>query len=89
MCDLDGFGADLLRRARWARDHNGGQPDAAWSTGEFLIVALILGDQATLDGMNYTRPEVESRLMGDLRYYGYLGDVGAWLDQIRMELANG
>ena len=44
----DSFAADIAARARWARDHNDGQPNPAWSTGEKLTVALVLRNQAYL-----------------------------------------
>lgn len=77
---------DITRRARWARDHNDGRPEPAWSTGERLAVALILDDQATLDADGYTQQEAAQRLAGDLAFYGYPGDVGTWLMEIRAAL---
>lgn len=88
MRDLADFAADLLHRSRLARDENDGHPFGTWSTGERLAVALILGDQSELDYEEYTVAEAERRLVGELAsVYGYLGDVGAWLDEIRKELA--
>src|SRR5215831_16088862 len=81
-----GFAEDITRRARWARDHNDGRPEPAWSTGERLVVALVLGDQATLDAEGYTRQEAAQRLAGDLAFYGYPADAGTWLTQIRTAL---
>ncbi len=80
------FAEDITRRARWARDHNGGRPEPAWSTGERLVAALVLGDQATLDAEGYTRQEAAQRLVGDLAFYGYPADAGTWLTQIRAAL---
>lgn len=82
-----GFTADITRRARWARDHNSGRPEPAWSTGERLAVALILGDQATLDAEGYTPQEAAQRLAGDLTFFGYPADVDAWLKRVRTDLA--
>jgi hypothetical protein len=84
---LDDFANDITRRARWARDHNDGRPESAWSTGERLTVALVVGDQATLDAERYTRQEAAQRLAGDLSYYGYPADADTWLSQIRATLA--
>jgi hypothetical protein len=78
--------ADITRRARWARDHNGGRPEPVWSTGERLAVALVLGDQATLDAEGYTRQQAAQRLAGDLAFCGYSADVGTWLTEIRAAL---
>lgn len=51
------FAADITARARWARTRNNNHPEPAWSTGERLAVALVLGDQATLDCEGYTRQQ--------------------------------
>jgi hypothetical protein len=83
---LAGFAEDITRRARWARDSNDGHPEPAWSTGERLIVALVLGDQATLDAEGYTVRDAANRLAGDLTYYGYTAGPGAWLEGIRATL---
>ncbi len=82
------FAGDITRRARWARDHNDGRPEPAWSTGERLAVALVLGDQATLDAEGYTRQEAAQRLAGDIAFYGYPGDAGTWLQEIRAALGS-
>jgi hypothetical protein len=81
-----GFAADITARARWARAHNNGHPEPAWSTGERLAVALVLGDQETLDGEGYTRQEAVQRLSGDIGFYGYTADVEAWITGIRSVL---
>jgi hypothetical protein len=80
------FAADITRRARWGRDHNDGRPEPAWSTGERLAVALVLGDQATLDAEGYTTLDAARRLAGDISFYGYTAPVGTWLTQIRAAL---
>jgi hypothetical protein len=82
------FARDITRRARWARDYNDGRPEPAWSTGERLTVALVLGDQATLDAEGYTRQEAAQRLAGDLAFYGYPGDADTWLGEIRAALGS-
>jgi hypothetical protein len=74
--------AGMTGRARWARDHNGGEPDPAWSTGEQLIVGLILGNDRYLADAGCTREEVRCRLAGDL----YGGDPDAWLSGVRVAL---
>jgi hypothetical protein len=80
------FAAGITACARFARDHNDGRPMPAWSTGERLIVALILGDQATLDSEGYTRQEALQRLAGDLAYHGDTTDAGTWITRIQAEL---
>jgi hypothetical protein len=62
----ESFTDDMIGRARWARDHNSGQPNPVWSTGEKLAVALILGNQAYLRAADYTTCEALQRLSGDL-----------------------
>lgn len=86
---LPGWTDGMISRARWAglssysprwvRDHNGGEPKPVWSTGEKIIVALILGNDRYLDDAGYTREEARSRLVGDL----YGGDGDAWLADVR------
>ncbi len=73
------FAEDIARRARWARDRNGGCPHPAWSTGERLAVALVLGDDAYIAAEGYTRIQALTRLAGDI------GDtnVGAWIRAVR------
>lgn len=81
--NLTGFAADITRRSRWARDHNDGHPEPAWSTGERLAVALVLGNQATLDAEHCTRQEAAKRIAGDLEFYGYGAGVETWIADIR------
>jgi hypothetical protein len=73
----------MVGRARNARDHNGGKPEPAWSTGERLIVALILGDQTTLDLEDCTEDQALSRLGGDLYFHGYPSDASTWVEAAR------
>lgn len=80
------FAADITRRSIWAINNNEGRPYPAWSTGERLIVALVLGDAATLEAERYTRQEALQRLGGDLAYYGYGGDPETWIAGIRAAL---
>jgi hypothetical protein len=80
------FVADITARARWARDHNDGHPESAWSTGERLVVALVLGDQATLDSEGYTRQQALQRLSGDLEFHGYPDYAETWITGIQAAL---
>jgi hypothetical protein len=66
--NLTGFAADITRRSRWARDHNDGHPEPAWSTGE----RLAIGGQRRAD-----------RIAGDLEFYGYGAGVETWIADIR------
>jgi hypothetical protein len=75
----ESFTGDMIGRARWSRDHENGHPNPAWSTGEKLAVALILGNQAYLRAADYTEQEALQRLSGDL-----LGsDVDVWLASVQ------
>jgi hypothetical protein len=87
--DVASFTADITRRSRWARDHNGGHPAPAWSTGERLAVALVLDDKATFDAEGYTKQEAAQRINGDLLYYGYTAGAGTWLQEVRAALSAG
>jgi hypothetical protein len=51
----DAFNSDTIARACWAREHNDDYPKRAWSTGEKLPVALVLGNHAYLDAVGYIR----------------------------------
>jgi hypothetical protein len=80
----DRFAKDIAGRARWARDHGDGHPEPAWSTGEQLIVALVLGDIAYVASMGYSRAEVLERLAGDIG--GSIADAEAWIERVRETL---
>jgi hypothetical protein len=84
MTVADSFAADITARARRALEHNHGEPKAAWSTGEKLAVALVLGNRRYLDAAGYTRQEAASRLSADLMG----ADAGAWLSGVRSALAD-
>lgn len=75
------FAEDITRRARWAIDHNDYRPNPAWSTGEKLAVALVLGDDAFIAAEGFTKAQALSRLEGDVG-----GSAGAWLAYVRGEL---
>jgi hypothetical protein len=88
LAGLANFTTDITWRAEWARDHNDGRPNPAWSTGEQLIVALVLHDKATLDAEEYTRAAAARRLAGDLTYYGYSDATDTWLREIRAAIGS-
>jgi hypothetical protein len=73
------FADDIAGRCRWAIEHNDGTPNPAWSTGERLITALVLTNDAYLAAEGYTKQQALERLAGDI------GDtnVGAWLAYVR------
>lgn len=75
------FGRDILSRARWARVHNGGHPSAAWSSGEQLAVAVVLGDSGHLADRGYTVAQAVDRVAGGL--YFPPADPHVWLADLR------
>jgi hypothetical protein len=76
------FAEDIARRAQWAIRYNSHRPHPAWSTGEKLAVALVLGDDAHLAAEGYTKTQALTRLAGDIGGT----NVGAWLAYVRGEL---
>lgn len=80
MRSSEAFSTDIARRARWALDHNGGRPNGAWSTGEQLIVALVLYRYDFLAENGWTADEVKGRIGGDI---GGLALVDDWLAKAR------
>lgn len=74
----DDFAADVRRRCFWrAVAWNGGHPNAAWSTGERLAVALALEDFGHIKEMGYTRAEAVERVRGGT--WRPTADMDAWL----------
>jgi hypothetical protein len=84
----DDFAGDITRRCRWARKHNDGIPNPAWSTGERLFVALVLGDEQYLAGEEWTVAETMRRLAGELGAESY-AEVDDWLAEVRGALEGG
>jgi hypothetical protein len=78
------FAADITGRARWAIVHNDGRPNPAWSTGERLIVALVIDDPDTLTEEDYTRHQVLERLAGDIG--GTVAEAEAWIEEVQGRL---
>jgi len=76
--------ADTLRRARWARDHNDHYPNGAWSTGEQLIVALVLNNFAHLTDMDFEPDEAAKRVAGGM--YFPPADIDTFIADIRRQL---
>ena len=54
--------AEWLAKARHVRRLRPGERWPAWSTGELLAVALIVGDDEQLAAMDYTQTEALDRL---------------------------
>lgn len=76
----DRFADDITARARLALNYNDGIPAPAWSTGERLVVALVLGRTDLINAMGYDRDEAIERLAGDL--YGSAADAEAWVENV-------
>lgn len=74
---------DMVRRARWAQQHNDGWPRGAWSAGEQVVVALLLNNQDALTAYGETVASARSRLAGELG----TDDVDPWIEQARAALA--
>lgn len=49
--DLDPFGREVAARARWATQHNEGDPNDAWPDQYRIAVALVLGNHEYLRDM--------------------------------------
>jgi hypothetical protein len=81
---VDDFAKDIAAKARWAIVHNDGQPNPAWSTGERLIVALVIDDPDTLAEEDCTRHQVLQRLAGDIG--GTVAEAEAWIKEVRAAL---
>jgi hypothetical protein len=79
--ELDSFGYDIAKRCRWARRHNDGHPSGAWSTGEQLATALVLGDHEHLAAMDYTPEQAARSVQG--RMMDRPADINAWLSAVR------
>ena len=81
---MDDFAKDIAAKARWAIVHNDGWPKSAWSTGERLAVALVVGYPDLLEAEDATREEALSRLAGDIM--GSQADAEAWVGEVRAAL---
>jgi hypothetical protein len=82
---MDGhYTSDLIRRCRWARDHNERTPRAAWSTGERVTVALVLDNYDYLNAIGEDANSAASRMRGDT---GLSPDqLSAYLASVRARL---
>jgi len=76
--------ADIIARAAWARSHNHGAPDGAWSSNDQLGVALVLNNQDCLAALGYTEQEALDRVAAAMHLPPSGGK--AWLAGIRGQL---
>ena len=81
---MDDFAKDIAAKARWAIVHNDGRPKPAWSTGERLAAALVVGYPDLLEAEGVTREEALSRLAADIM--GSPADAEAWVGEVRAAL---
>jgi hypothetical protein len=75
---------DIAHRVRLALADDG-HPHPAWSTGEQLLVALVLDDTEYLDAEQWPRNLALQRLAGEI--YGDEADAEAWIRDVRTALA--
>lgn len=74
--------ADTVKRAITSVRDNEGHPLGVWSTGEKLVVALVLWDQAYLDAEDYTYAEAMDRVAGGIQVDR--DALPLWLDRARI-----
>lgn len=80
-----GLTESTLRRCRAARTR--GAISGAWSTGEQLLVALVLNSADHLAAMDYTAQQAHEHVYGDLPVAMSPGEYVSWLNELRLELA--
>lgn len=72
---------DTVSRCRHARTT--GAISAAWSTGEQLLVALVLNDRAHLAALEYTPQQAHQRVYDGLSVPMTPEQYAAWVDDVR------
>lgn len=80
---MDYFG-DTVRRATRAKVENDGHPLGVWSTGEKLVVALVLWDREYLQEEMYSYAEAMDRVAGGIQVSRE--DLPGWLDRVRLQV---
>jgi hypothetical protein len=80
----DQLTADTLHRCREARA--AGAVSGAWSTGQQLLVALVLNDTAHLAALDYTAQQAHERVYANLPVPMTPQQYVAWLNDLRLEL---
>lgn len=79
----DYFG-DAVHRSVISAEENERRPLGVWSTGEKLLVALVLWDQSYLDEEYYTYDEAMVRVAGGIGVDR--DELPLWLDRVRVEV---
>jgi len=80
--DREQYTAEVVSRCRTARDR--GTIPGAWSTGEQLLVALVLYDADHLAALDYTPQQAHERVYGDLPIRMSPRQYLAWLNDLRV-----
>lgn len=75
---------DAVNRAVISAQENEGHPLGVWSSGEKLLVALVLWDQEYLYAERYTYAEAMDRVAGGIQIAR--DDLPLWLDRVRIEV---
>lgn len=68
----------------WALEHNDGRPNAAWSDGQRLAVALVLDDEAYLREAGWSRTDAVAWVVGGMQIPP--GHYAEWVIEIRSRL---
>jgi hypothetical protein len=74
----------MLQRTRWALYRNSGRAAMAWSLGERLSVALVLGDQEALADLGYTPAEAAAAISTVLHVPS--AEFHTWIGELRADL---
>lgn len=75
---------DAVRRCVRAARENGWRPLGVWSTGEKLMVALVLWDRQYLEDEHYGYDEAMTRVAGGLSMDRE--ELPRWLDSVRVRV---
>lgn len=79
--NVEDYTSMTLDRCRTARDT--GAIPGAWSTGEQLLVALVLGDEMHLRRLGFTAQDAHERVFGDLRVAMKPREYLVWLNDLQ------
>lgn len=76
--------ADAVNRSVISAKENEGRPLGVWSSGEKLVVALVLWNRAYLDDEDYTYGEAMDRVAGGIQIDR--DELPLWLDRVRIDV---
>ncbi|MBB3665976.1 hypothetical protein FB384_004935 [Prauserella sediminis] len=80
----DQYFDDAVRRSVTSVRENDRHPLGVWSTGEKLLVALVLMDREYLADEGYSYDEAMTRVAGGIGVDR--GQLPEWLDRVRQEV---